>query len=96
VIIEISRLYYGCCICDQSGFWSRFDVSLEIEQLPLPPVTQSSSGGSGGGGGGSNGPGSDNSGHFSRSTGPQSSFGKGRWNDPGAGSNLGNSPQPPP
>jgi Domain of unknown function (DUF4283) len=82
--------------CDQSGFWSHFDVSLEIEQPPPPPVTQSSSRGLGGGGGGSNDLGSDTSGYFSGPTGPHSSSGKGRWNDPGAGSSLGSSPQPPP
>jgi hypothetical protein len=61
--------------CDQSGFWSCFDVSLEIEQPLPPPVIQSSSGGSGGGGGGSNRPGSGNTRNHSGSY-------KARWNDP--------------
>jgi uncharacterized membrane protein YgcG len=60
-------LYY-----DQSGFWSRFDVSLEIEQLIPPSLPQSqSSRGSGGGGGGSSGSGSGNTGNR------DSGFGKG-------------------
>jgi uncharacterized membrane protein YgcG len=52
-------LYY-----DQSGFWSRFDVPLEIEQLiPLSLPQSQSSRGSGSGGGGSSGSGSGNIGN---------------------------------
>jgi hypothetical protein len=65
--------------CDQSGFWSRYDISLEIEQVGpmMPPPHPPRTGGSeGSGSGGSNGSGS----------------GRGRWNDQGAGSSHASQP----
>jgi hypothetical protein len=65
--------------CDQSGFWFRYDISLEIEQVtpviphPHPPRT-----------GGSGGSGFDGS--------NESGSGRGHWNDLGAGSSHASQP----
>lgn len=64
---------------DESGFWTRYDIAMEVEQAPAhphppPPPPQGGKGSSGNG---------------------DRSKNKGRWQDPGVGPSSTRSQQPP-